>query len=266
MSGTARLRHRGTPYTVTVSREAFDAATADLVAQCIDAARRVIDTAKDLGSRDISRILLVGGSTRMPMIRTSLETQLGLPVLIHDPDKAVARGAAILASRLVQPGGITATSVGGSTTKRITPVLPKAIGIKTYSSGLPPRPDPYVMNVLPANTPLPVAAKKLTVATIVPDQSAARIELYEQAGPTLSEDLDANRLLYDGEVTGIPSAPAGSPIVLTINVEIDGRISVTAAYGTTGAALELEAFIHGVIDEQELSEQMANVSNLVMVM
>jgi hypothetical protein len=96
------------------------------------------------------------------------------------------------------------------------------------------------------------------------DQSNARIELYEQTGATLSEDIDANRLLYDGEITGIPPAPAGSPITLVLSVEVDGRISVRAADGASGASLQLDAFIHGVIDEQELGEQTANVSSLIM--
>lgn len=264
-SRSTRVRFAGKTYTATVSTHDFETATGDLVAQCLDACQRVVATAKGFGAHDVSRVLLVGGSTRMPMIRKALETHLGLPALIHDPDKAVARGAAVLASRLLQPRVISAGTSGGLT-RRITTVLPRAIGIKTYSSAPNPKPEPYVMNVLSANTPLPVAGKKITVATITPDQSSARIELFEQAGPMRSEELEANRLLYDGEVTGIPPAPAGSPIVLTVSVDIDGRINVSAADGRSGAPLTLEAFIHGVIDEQELGEQKANVATLLMAL
>lgn len=265
-SASARIRSRSSAYSVSVTRKTFEIATTDLVAQCVEAAQRVMTVAHTLGSSPVSRILLVGGSTRMPMIRAALERECRLTTLIHDPDKAVARGAAILASKLLRPGGISVgLSSDRAATKRITPVLPKAIGIKTYSSKLPARSEPYVLNILPANTPLPVEGKQVTVATIVPDQGTARIELYEQAGSILSEDIDANRLLYDGEVTAISPCPAGSPIVLTLTVEIDGRISVAASDGTTYMPLQLEAFIHGVIDERELDEQIDKVSDLVMV-
>ena len=188
-----------------------------------------------------------------------------VPVVIHDPDKAVARGAAVLASALSAKGEAWGGHPHGTAAaRRITPVLPKAIGIKIHSSALPLRPEPYVRNIVPQNTPLPVTAKRVTVATVVADQERARIELYEQAGATVSEDVDANRLLFDGEVTGMAPAPAGSPIHLAVTVRIDGRIDVGATDGTTNRPLRLEAFIHGVVDEGELAEQAANVSGLMM--
>lgn len=264
-AGRARIRHDGRTHTVGITRAVFEEATSDLVAQCLDAAKRVMETARSLGARPVARVLLVGGSTRMPMIRASLEAGLALPVVIHDPDKAVARGAAVLASALSAKGGAWGGHPHGTAAaRRITPVLPKAIGIKIHSSALPLRPEPYVRNIVPQNTPLPVTAKRVTVATVVADQERARIELYEQAGATVSEDVDANRLLFDGEVTGMAPAPAGSPIHLAVTVRIDGRIDVGATDGTTNRPLRLEAFIHGVIDEGELAEQAANVSGLMM--
>lgn len=265
-AATARVRYGGRTLSASVTRNAFDAATADLLEQCLSAAGRVVATAGSLGSRPVSRVLLVGGSTRMPMIRAGLEHVLRLPALLHDPDKAVATGAAILASRLAAPRGIsTRRSTGQADVTRITPVLPKAIGMKVHSSRLPVRPDPYVLNMLAANTPLPATAK-VTVATIVPDQPSCRIELYEQAGATRSEELGANRLLFDGEVTGIRPGPAGSPIVVSLTIEVDGRMEVAALDGATGGRLPFEAFIHGVLDEQEIGEQITNVSGLMMVL
>lgn len=256
-SATARLRRHGKLLTVTITRVAFEDSTADLVAQCVEAAQRVSDTSRTLCAAPIAQILLVGGSTRMPMIKEALAARFGLPVLIHDPDKAVARGAAVLAEKLVaQRPGIRGAS------ERITSVLPRAIGIKTYSSMLPARTEPYVRNLLPANTPLPIAARKVKVGTIVQDQPSARIELYEQAGVSASEELADNRLFFDGEVVGIPPGPAGSPIELTLSADAGGRISVAAAHGTSLAPLVVNAFIHGVIDEDELNEQTTNVARL----
>jgi len=264
-AATARIRHAGTTYTVSVTRSSFESATADLVGQCLAAAKRVTASAQLLGAHKVTRVLLVGGSVRMPMIRAALEHELRLPTFIDDPEKAVARGAAILANNLQKQHGILGVRSPDQTgARQIAPVLPKGIGIKTHSSKLPPRPEPYILSILSQNTPLPVG-KRVTVATMQSNQSTARIEIYEQAGSILSQELSANRLLFDGEVVGIASGPAGSPIVLSVTVEIDGRINVTAADGTTGGPLELEAFIHGVIDDQELSDQASKVANLVMV-
>lgn len=264
-AATARIRHAGTTYTVSVTRRSFEISTSDLVTQCLAAAKRVTASAQLLGAHRVTRVLLVGGSVRMPMIRAALERDLRLPTFIDDPEKAVARGAAILASGLQRQhrmvGGRSPELTGD---RRIAPVLPKGIGIKTHSSQLPPRPDPYILSILRQNTPLPVV-EQVTVATMQLNQGTARIEIYEQAGSILSEELSANRLLFDGEVVGITPGPAGSPIVLSVSIEIDGRINVTAADGTTGGTLELDAFIHGVIDDQELSDQTSKVAGLVMV-
>lgn len=265
-AGKVRIRYDGRMYTVSVTRSAFEEATSDLVIMCIEAAKRVLATARELGARSVERVLLVGGSTRMPMIRAALEAGLGLPVIIHDPDKAVARGAAVLASMVgANKGAGQYRSAGILGPKTVAPVLPKAIGIKLYSSSLPVRPEPYVCCIIPQNTLLPVVKKRVTVATALSKQSKARIELYEQAGVIVSDEIEGNRLLFDGEVTGIASAPAGSPIHLDVSVSIEGRIEVEAVDGSTGKTLRVDAFIHGVVDEGELAEQTDNVSGLMVL-
>src|SRR5690606_3169327 len=138
----------GTARRVSVTKAAFEQATADLVGQCVDTARRLIATAGQLGAAPVARVLLVGGSTRMPMIAAALQAGLGLPTLVHDPDRAVARGAAVLAAQLVAGSQGDASRFPRGITQRIGVVLPRAIGIKVYSSGLPLRPDPYVLNLI----------------------------------------------------------------------------------------------------------------------
>lgn len=276
-SGQVRLRYAGAPLGTSVTRTMFEEATSDLVGQCVGTARRLIDTAHALGASPASRILLVGGSTRMPMISDALTRQLGLPTLIHDPDKAVARGAAVLAARLSESSADADESAGlmaGGTSRsgraptglirRIQSVLSRAIGIKVYSSRLPLRDEPYVLNLIPANTPLPVRGKRFTVATIQDNQETARIELLEQSGSVLSEELDANRPMFDAEISGIRLGKAGSPINLVLSVDVDGRIDVQAADGKSSQPLRIEAFIHGVIDEGELADQATKVSGLLM--
>lgn len=265
--GVVHIRHGGASYSVGVTRAAFEQATSDLLMQCIEATLRVVAAARTLGSAPVARVLMVGGSTRMPMVRGALEEALSLPVLIHDPDKAVARGAALLADSLSRSRGMTERIGWGSgPVQRISTVLPRAIGITIHSSDPARVGRVYVRNVIPENTVLPVERAEVTVATILDNQMSARVELCEQAGPVRSEDPASNTVVFDGEVTGLAPAPAGRPVRLYVSVDSGGRISVSAEDGATGRPVGIEAFIHGVIDDHELDEQIDNVSNLLMVM
>lgn len=198
----------------------------------------------------------------MPMIREQLSKTLGVPVEINDPDKAVARGAAILAAELANPPKIAGPSHSPETA-RITPVLPKAIGTYVHSSLEPWRPEPYVRQALKANTPLPVVAHEVSVATILDNQESARIRLYEQGGAMTSERVEDNRLVFDGEISGIPKGQGGNEIRLLISVGIDGRIDVKAV-DRKNKPLKLECFIEGVLDEAEVHRQTAAVAGLVL--
>ena len=132
-SVTERIRFRRQSIALRVDRKAFEEVSRDLIVRCLDTVERVMQSATALGAPTVSQILLVGGSTRMPMIRDALSAQFRLPVRVTDPDKAVARGAAILADQLatVTAGTGLADSRDGlrGDVTRITPVLPRSIGI-----------------------------------------------------------------------------------------------------------------------------------------
>ncbi|MDN6401214.1 MAG: Hsp70 family protein, partial [Brachybacterium sp.] len=215
---TERVYLPGTALKLTVSRAELEDATADLTLRSMATVDRVIGAARAIGSPPVDQILLVGGSTRMPMVRQRLESHLRLPVKLADPDKAVAKGAAVLAAQLapehrpVLLPGAASSQPPGAGMRRITSVLPRSLGILTYSSGAPLRPEPYVRHILHANTPLPIVDSEHVVATVVDNQGRARIQLYEQAGTRESDEPADNRLLVEGEILGIPPGAAGSPI------------------------------------------------------
>lgn len=259
VSAPTSIRHGRQKFNLSVTREAFDQATRDLVLQCGQSVGRVTEASRALGAPGISRVLLVGGSTRMPMIREYLADTLNVPVEINDPDKAVARGAAVLADQL----GESATAQQLHRLPRITPVLPRAIGLYIHSSHEPWRPEPYIRPALAANTPLPIVHQKVSVATILDSQERARIRLYEQGGAVVSERPEDNRLVFDGEVSGIPLAPGGSELKLLISVGIDGRISVVAQ-NERSAQLPMECYIEGVLDDDEVSRQTQVVAGLML--
>lgn len=271
---TERVYLPGTVLKLTVTRDDLEEATADLTLRSMATVDRALSAASALGAPPVDQILLVGGSTRMPMVRQGLESHLGLPVKLADPDKAVAKGAAILAAQLTEERtgskpkllpGRASTQGSGPGMRRITSVLPRSLGILTYSSGAPLREEPYVRHVLHANTPLPIVDSEHVVATVVDNQDRARIQLYEQAGTRESYEPEDNRLLVEGEVLGIPPRAAGSPIRLRISVSLDGRITVASMDGDRVSELKVEAFLHGVLDDDEVATQKKNVSGLKVV-
>lgn len=259
VSAPKTIRNGRHKFTLSVSRDAFEEATRDLVLQCGQSVDRVTAAARALGAPTIGRVLLVGGSTRMPMIRDYLASVLHVPVEINDPDKAVARGAAVLAEQLGRPALINRPSE----VVRITPVLPRSLGLYTHSSHDPWRPDPYIRPALSANTPLPIVDHEVSVGTILSNQERARIRLYEQGGAVVSERPEDNRLIFDGEVSEIPAAQGGSEIKLLISVGIDGRISV-AARCRKNKPLPMECFIEGVLDDDEVARQTQTVAKLML--
>ncbi|MBL7489625.1 Hsp70 family protein [Frankia sp. AgB1.9] len=260
---TERVRLRGRTLQLRVDREAFEEAAGDLVVRCLDTVIRVVEKAAALDAPAVGQVLLVGGSTRMPMIREALRTRLRLPVRLTDPDKAVARGAALLAAQLA--AGVGKGPGGGTGPTPITPVLPRSIGILLRSSREPYREEPYVQHFVPANTPLPIDRREHVVATVANGQERARIQLYEQGGAVPSPEPADNRVLLDGEIVGIPPHPAGSPLSLFVSVDLDGRLTVASADGAgRRVTLEVEAFIHGVLDDAEVAEQRRLVAGLTL--
>jgi len=268
-----RIFLRGTTLELTVTRQDFEESSQDLLLRSLATVDRVVEAATAMGAPAPDQLLLVGGSTRMPMVRASLESHFNLPVRLTDPDKAVAKGAAILAAELVaernaarlHPGGPPAAASAGLAMRRITSVLPKSLGILTHSSLEPLREEPYVQHFLKANTTLPIVGYEHVLATIVDNQERARIRIYEQAGVRESDLPADNRLLLEGEIVGIPRRPAGSPIKLRTSVTVDGRITVESMDGARPVTLEVEAFLHGVLDDDEVSAQRSVVSRLRMV-
>lgn len=266
-SATERTRFQGKSLELRLDRATFEAASRDLLVRCLDTVGRVMESANALGAPAVGQVLLVGGSTRMPMIRKALSELLGLPIRLTDPDKAVARGAAILAEQLVSAGGrglVESRAGRPGPAARITPVLPRSIGILIHSSQDPWREEPYVHHFVHANTPLPIDRIQHVVATIVDGQERARIQLYEQGGSVTSKEPADNRIVLEGEILGIPPRPAGNPLTLFVSIDLDGRIKVESAEGKARTKLEVEAFIHGVLDDAEVAEQRGVVGALTL--
>src|SRR5262249_5035813 len=121
------LRWRGYRAVVELTREQFEAMTHDLVERTYEVLHRVLAAAAGKGSHAIDHVLLVGGSSWMPMISAGLSERFGWRPRLPDPDLAVAKGAALRARELTSP-----TALGSRS--HVTPVVSRGFGILVHDS------------------------------------------------------------------------------------------------------------------------------------
>ncbi|GGJ02782.1 hypothetical protein GCM10011581_44800 [Saccharopolyspora subtropica] len=99
-------------------------------------------------------------------------------------------------------------------------------------------------------------------ATVLNGQRSVRIQVFEQSGDVPSPEVAHNRRVLDGEFTGLPDLPAGAVIEVTLRVSADGLLSVTAREPLSGAALELSAYVDGVVDAAASRELAGTIAGL----
>ena len=256
--------------TVTITRADLDACCGDLFDTTAEIIERVLGAAKLDGRRDVDDVIMVGGSSRIPMLADRLTALLGKKPRLTDPDLAVAKGAALRAHHLAGTPQLTAlTARGGASggarrTGQVVPVTPRAVGILIEDSFDPSGDRSFVEHLVMANTPLPVERTEERFGTILENQESVRVQVYEQAGPAPSPEAGHNRRVLDGELTGIGSLPAGSLIRITMRIAVDGRLTVIAHEPRSGRELRLEAYVEGVVDGAE-TERLTRLVGLTKV-
>ncbi len=167
----------------------------------------------ELSPKDIDHVLLVGGSTRMPLVRKSLQDRMGqAPRADVDPDLAVALGAAIQADILA----------GGNRSLLLLDVIPLSLGIETMGGAM--------SKLILRNSTVP-ASKTEEFSTQVDSQTGVDINIY-QGERELVADC---RKLGAFKLSGIPPMPAGLPrVAVTFLVDADGLLTVRAIEQRTG--------------------------------
>ncbi len=244
------LDRDGIPYhlRVELSRSEYEEMISPLLDDTLDAVHLVL---KDAGlvATAINEILLVGGSTRTPLVQRRLEQEFGItPRFEVDPDLCVAAGAALQAA-MINGAEIRAVLVD---------VTPYTFGVSAMGEvdGLFSM-DMFVP-IIRKNTPIPVTRSELFF-TAVDNQEAVEVKVFQGECADARDNLEVGRFL----VEGLAQRRAGSEIVAGFALDLDGILQVSATEKATGLAKSItihNAFTNGA--ENSLSQARDKIRNL----
>ena len=210
-----------------VERAEYEALVRPLLDRTMECVQLALDDAR-LTAAQIDRVVLVGGSTRTPLIGQLLEERLGQPAHREvDPDLCVALGAAV-------QGAIVAGQNVGSVLVDITP---HSVGIKCleYADEFGLRANEHKFApIIRRNSPLP-ASRSEAFATVSDNQPTVEIDVYQGENPDVRRNHRVGRLMIDG----LARVAAGNQLVVQLDLTLDGILKVSAREKATGLVKQI---------------------------
>ncbi len=217
---------------IDITRAKFDQMTEDLVKKTIQPAQQAMEDAK-LTYNDINKVILVGGSTRIPAVVEAVKKLTGKePYKGINPDECVAMGAAIQA-------GILAGDVNDVILLDVTPL---SLGIETLGG--------VCTRIIDRNTTIPTSKSQI-FSTAADNQTSVSIHVLQGERPMAAD----NKTLGRFELTGIPPARRGIPqIEVKFDIDANGIVHVTATDKGTNKAQSIEITASTNLSEEEIDK------------
>ena len=223
---------------MTLSRAKFDDLTADLIKRTMKPTRRAM---RDAGVKagDVDKILLVGGSTRIPAVQDAVEKETGKPPFKGiNPDEAVAVGAALQAGIIVGDEGVTDVL--------LLDVTPLTLGIETLGG--------VMTTMIERNTTIPTRRSE-NFSTAADNQPAVEVHVLQGEREFAKDNTTLGRF----HLMGIPPAPRGIPqIEVTFDIDANGIVNVSAKDLGTGTEQSIKIESQTSLSEDEIKHKVAD--------
>ncbi|MEV2219731.1 Hsp70 family protein [Nocardia vinacea] len=286
------IAHDGARAVIPLTRAEVDAMTASLMRRTIDLTRDCLTAASKRGVASVNRLLLVGGSSRMPMVERELRKELGLAGELRDPDLSVARGAALYGEKLEMERLVLAdlTTRGrlrdGANIDDAAPAdLDQSIARVAASFGQPVglvrrmleiQVDTVVSRgfgvlaldyqyglaatwLVHRNSTLPVKVRR-SFGTVRADQDEIALTIVEQQGQAASARPEDTKVLVEGRIRGIPAGyPEGSEVRVTFEMGFDGVLRVTCHHVDADIPLVLTAQTGATLSQADVARELDQV-------
>jgi molecular chaperone DnaK len=274
------ILHSGERAKITLTRDKFDELTTNLLEETVSHTQRTLEQAKEKGYPRFDRLLLVGGSTRMPQVMERLRVAFGVEPQIVDPDEVVAKGAALYGQKLAigedikiklagwgvesaeaapvdllkraeeeiaNERGLSLVGVQRINSLRVKNVTSRSFGVEARERATGKM---IVSNLIRVNQTVPLEVKE-RFGTDEANQESIVVRVMENTDPAAKAELDDRDEIGNAAMDLPKGLPQGSPIDITFRLDEQGRLDVWAVEPTTNKKIDATIQTSRVISEEE---------------
>jgi molecular chaperone DnaK len=285
------VSHDGAMARVELTAAKLEELTADLFEQTMGLTRKVIEQAAQRGAKKIDQLLLVGGSSRMPIVARRLKETFNIEPSLFEPDLAVAKGAALMGVRILA-GEIIAEEIatklgkdkdeidlskvddktlqeaadkaqrGSAAVFRLSSRqlldLAKSKVVNVCSRGFGIEVTNHdrssqVTHLIKSNTAVPIEVTETGFGLLEMGQRSVKIRVMEARATVESKVVDDNNEIGMGDIEGLPPGMAeGSPIHVTFRLAEDGTLDVAAREPSSGRDLRMTIKTSAIMNQEQV--------------